>query len=84
MSVSGRLSLDTFKLFHFQDLLQVQSQPFYLNKLSRITWCNRPFSYSEKESQSNETLLYFVEVSNVHNSDGSFNATQSNLVYENV
>ena len=45
---------------------------------------NRPFSYSEKESQSNDTLLHFVEFSNVHNSDGSSNATQSNLVNKNV
>ena len=36
---------------------------------------NRPFSYSEKESQSNDTLLHFVEFSNVHNSDRSSNAT---------
>ena len=45
---------------------------------------NRPFSYSEKESQSNDTLLHFVEFSNVHNSDRSSNATRSNLVYKNV
>ena len=30
-------------------------------------------SYSEKESQSNDTLLPFVELSNVHNSDRSSN-----------
>ena len=36
---------------------------------------NRPFSYSEKEFQSNDTLLHFVEFSNVHNSDRSSNAT---------
>ena len=40
---------------------------------------NRPFSYSEKESQSNDTLLHFVEFSNVHNSDRSSNATRSNF-----
>ena len=45
---------------------------------------NRPFSYSEKESQSNDTLLHFVEFSNVHNSDRSSNATPSNLMYKNV
>ena len=45
---------------------------------------NRPFSYSENESQSNATLLNFVEFSNVHNSDRSSNATRSNLVYKNV
>ena len=28
---------------------------------------NRPFSYSEKESQSNEVCLHFEEFSNVHN-----------------
>ena len=45
---------------------------------------NRPFSYSEKESQSNDTLLHFVEFSNVHNSDRNSNATRSNLVYKTV
>ena len=48
------------------------------------TVLNRPFSYSEKESQSNDTLLHFVEFSNVHNGDRSSNATQSNLAYKNV
>ena len=43
---------------------------------------NRPFSYSEKESQSNDTLLHFIEFSNVHNSDRSSNASRSNLVYK--
>ena len=45
---------------------------------------NRPFSNSKKESGSNDTLLHFVEFSNVYNSDRSSNATQSNLVYKNV
>ena len=45
---------------------------------------NRPFSYTEKESQSNDTLLHFVEFSNVHNCDRNSNATRSNLVYENI
>ena len=45
---------------------------------------NRPISCSEKESQSNDTLLHFVELSNVHNSDNSSNATRSNLMYKNV
>ena len=35
----------------------------------RLIGRNRPFSYSEKESQSNDTLLHSVEFSNVHNSD---------------
>ena len=52
--------------------------------LTFLQLINRPFSYSEKESQSNDTLLHFVEFSNVHNSDRSSNATRSNLVYKNV
>ena len=44
----------------------------------------RPFSYSEKESQSNDILLHFVEFSNVHNSDRSSNTTRSNLMYDHV
>ena len=45
---------------------------------------NRPFSYSEIESQSNDTLLHFVELANAHNSDRSSNVTRSHLVYKNV
>ena len=44
----------------------------------------RPFSYSQKESQSNDILLQFVEFSNIHNSDRSSNATRSNFGYKNV
>ena len=51
---------------------------------SRGSVFNRPFSYSEKESQSNDTMLHLVEFSNVHNSGRSSNATRSNLVYKNV
>ena len=47
-------------------------------------YAHRPFSYSEKESQSNDTLLQFVEVSNVHNTERSSNTTRSNRVYKNV
>ena len=46
--------------------------------------CGRGLSYSENESQSNDTLLHFVEFSNLHNCDRNSNATQSNLVYKNV
>ena len=53
------------------------------NLILQTIW-TRLFSYSEKESQSNDTLLHFVEFSNVHNSDRSSNATRSNLVYKNV
>ena len=52
--------------------------------LIKIFASNRPFSYFEKESQSNDTLLHFVEFSNVHNCYRSSNATRSNLVYKNV
>ena len=45
---------------------------------------NRPFSYSEKEPQSNDTLLPFVEFSNAHNSDRGSNVTLSSLAYKNV
>ena len=51
---------------------------------TRLQIDNSPFSYSEKESQSNDTLLRFVEFSNVQNSDRSSNATRSNLVCKNV
>ena len=48
-------------------------------------FCNeRPFSYSEKVGQSNDTLLHFVEFSNVHNTDRSSDATRSNLAYKGV
>ena len=37
---------------------------------------NRPFSYSKKESGSNDISLHLVEFSNVHNTDRSSHATQ--------
>ena len=57
---------------------------FTCEKSYNLICLNRPFSYSEKESQSNDTLLNFKEFSNVHNCDRSPNATRSNLVYKNV
>ena len=42
---------------------------------------NRPCSCSEKESESNDILIHFVEFSNAHNSDGSSKATQSNTTF---
>ena len=45
---------------------------------------HRPFSYSKKESGSNDISSHCGEFSNVYNSDRSSNATQSNLVYQNV
>ena len=45
---------------------------------------NRPFSYSGKESKSNDVMIQFVEFSNVHNSDRTSNATRSNLAYKIV
>ena len=45
---------------------------------------NRPFSYSRKESGSNDILLHSVEFLNMHNTDRSSNATLSNLAYKNV
>ena len=54
--------------------------------------CNRvsnhidkgPFSYSGKESESNNVMMQFEEFSNVHNSDETSNATRSNLAYKLV
>ena len=37
-----------------------------------------------KQSESNDTLLHFVECSNMHNSDRSSNATRSNIEYKIV
>ena len=42
---------------------------------------NRSFSYSGKESESNDVVMDFEEFSNVHNSDRTSNATRSNLAY---
>ena len=73
-----------FKSFHNFSCLFI---PFILNMVFSVQFlfsANRPFSYSEKESQSNDTLLHFVEFSNVHNSDRSSNAIQSNFACKNV
>ena len=45
---------------------------------------NRLFSYSEKESQSNDILLHFVEFLNVHSGDRSSHAIWLNCAYKNV
>ena len=46
-----------------------------------ISFPNRPFSYSGKESESSDVMMQFEEFSNVHNSDRTSNATRSNLAY---
>ena len=43
-----------------------------------------PFSYSGKESESNDVMMQFEEFSNVHNGDRASNATRSNLAYKIV
>ena len=45
---------------------------------------NRPFSYSGKDSESNDVMVQFEEFSNVHNSGRTSNATRSNLAYKFV
>ena len=77
------LFVDTVIPIMFSNLY-VRKFPHVDNHMLFCSGCNRPFSYSEKESQSNDTLLHFVEFSNVHNSDRSSNATRSNLVYKSV
>ena len=52
-----------------------------IEKKKKVIPVNRPFSHSENESQSNDTLLHFKEFSNVLNSYRSSDATQSNLFY---
>ena len=44
----------------------------------------RPFSYSGKESESNDIMLQLEEFSNVHNSDRTSNTTRNNLAYKTV
>ena len=39
---------------------------------------------SNKESESNDILIHFIEFSNVHNSDRSSSVTQSNRSHKNV
>ena len=53
------------------------------NSTLKFTMTNRLFSYSDKESESNNILIHFVEFLNMLNSDRS-NATWSNATYENV
>ena len=45
---------------------------------------HRSFSYSRKESESNDVMMHFEEFSNVHNNERTSNATRSNLAYEIV
>ena len=77
-------------LFHFwllhKPIFCMINRQFYWSytQILQSFYPNRPFSYSDKESQSNDTVLHFVEFSNVHNSDRSFNATRSSHAYKNV
>ena len=65
-------------------------QPFWILASAQfrdsvwVVFPNRPFSYSEKECESNDISLQFVEFSNVHNCDRSSNAIQSKLAHKNV
>ena len=86
LATAGWNALDVLSMELYPTHLRFVSQMIYYlshEKQSRccFTLINRPFSYSEKESQSNDTLLQFVEFSNVHNSDRNYNATRSNLAY---
>ena len=56
----------------------------YVSPVPKTYQHNRPFSYFENESGSNDISLNFVGFSNVHNCDRSSNATQSNLAYKIV
>ena len=65
-----------------------QTNDFYLSLSIDLDWTycmhNRPFSYSGKESESNDVVMQLEEFSNVHNGDRSSNATRSSLAYEIV
>ena len=55
-----------------------------MESLHHVVILNRPFSYSGKESESNDVMMQSEEFSNVHNSDRNSNATRSNLAYKIV
>ena len=61
-----------------------QSELGKINAYQIVKATNRPFSYSKQECGLNDMSLPLVEFSNIHNTDRSFNATQSNLVYRNI
>ena len=67
------LNLYTFMKQAFVSFIQLFSE------ISRST--NSPFSYFEKEPESNDILVHFVEFLNVHNNDRISNITRSNLSY---
>ena len=74
----------TIRFLSRHETMLCRSNFFVLFIEEPIYHCTLALSYSEKECQSNDTLIHFVEFSNVHNSDRSANATRSNLVYKDV
>ena len=58
-------------MFHLVYIFSALADELLFKKVSQFI--KRPFSYSEKESQSNDALLHFVEFSNVRNSGRSPN-----------
>ena len=65
----------SFRRVNFMSLSVVPMSQTIFPVSLRSFFVNRPFSYSEKESQSNDTLLHFVDFLKVHNSDRNSNAT---------
>ena len=53
-------------IYEFNTMLRHDKSSKYCEILSAVV-INRPFSYSKKESESNEVLMHFEEFSNVHN-----------------
>ena len=82
---------DLKELSPFKVLLSLynESTNYWLPIIHSFGFCGEEghplsFSYSKKESESNDILIHFVEFSNVHNSDRISNVVQWNLSHENV
>ena len=72
---------------HFGNFSKVQNGCLRILRVSlhkKLLVFHRTFSYSEKESESNDVMMQFEEFSNVHNSDRASNTTRSNLGYKIV
>ena len=79
---NSKVGIDTAKLL-LSHICFHRSDEMIFCKRSLIRWhiispmSNRSFSYSQKESESNDVLMHFEKFSNVHSSDRSSSATRS-------
>ena len=82
--------VDSFKSFTFFSQTWKRSVPNFpkgwlkYQRFLKSPTVEQAFSYSGKESESNDIMMQFEEFSKVHNSDRTSNVIRSNLAHKIV